>query len=160
MNNDEEGPVYTASQLVTAFSGGDIATLLASSNSRVEVLEVELSQITTAPQPMSVELFRGTTSVGTGGAALSVANHDPWSRAAATSVLGQPSAGNSTASATRVHAGSIEPDSGKYCFRPDYPMRVSPSQNLHVRTSTSTSSTAGVLTAMAVRFREIGKMPL
>jgi hypothetical protein len=159
-------PVYTASQLVSAFAGGDILTMLTSAGSKVEILSVEMSQIpgSTAPlvHPMSVEIFKDTTSEGTGGATITPApmQGHAGARASTTTVLGPPSAGNSTASATRLHAGGFGVDGGQFCWEPCVPPVLSLNDSLHVRTSTSVISTAGVTLAMTLTFRELGKMPL
>lgn len=157
---EQRGVVFTASQLVTSFTGGDLMTVLGSSNTRVELLSVHMQQASTAPQPLSVEIFRGTTSVGTGGATVTPANVAPWSRSAAVSVLGQPSAGNSTASAARVEAGGFGVDDGSYSYKPCVPPMLNTSQNLHIRTSTMGSTANAVTMAMTITFRELGKPPL
>lgn len=158
--SESRDPTFTASHVATAFTGGDLFTLLSTAASRVKVEKIELQQVATAVHPMYVEIFRGTTSVGTGGSDLPVANHFSWGRAPVTEVLGPPSAGNSTDSATRVAAGGIDVEGGGYVYEPCVPMLVDVSENLHLRLSTSTISTAGVTMAMAVTFREIGKLPV
>lgn len=167
MSDKYEGmPVFTASQLVSAFTGGDILTMLTSANSKVQVLAIQMAQAmaTTAPFiiPMLVEVFRGTASVGAGGATITPANMEGHSgaRASTTTVLGPPSAGNSTASATRLYAGGMSGAEGQFSWAPcDAPI-LSLNDSLHVRTSTSAISTAGVSMAMTVTFRELGKMPV
>jgi hypothetical protein len=157
--SESRDPTFTASHIATAFTGGDLFTLLSTAASRVEVERIELQQVATDVHPMYVEIFRGTTSVGAGGADLPVANHFPWGRAPVTEILGPPTAGNSTALATRVAAGGIDAD-GRYAYEPCVPMGVDISENLHLRLSTSTLSTAGVTMSLAVTFRETGKLPV
>lgn len=162
------GPVFTASQLISGFLGGDLLTLLSTANSRVQLLSLEMQQIqqTTAEAtslPMAVELFRGTTSVGAGGATVPSVNRDgfPNAKSAISTVLGPPSAGNSTASAERLHAGGLSPDEGRFCWEPCLPPNLGVNDSFHIRTSTSlSSSTAGIRLAMTLTFREVGKMPV
>lgn len=157
------GEVFAASQLLTGFSGGDVMTMIGSSNTRVELLslKMQLTSTSTAPlaQSAAVEIYRGTTSTGGGGATVTPANLQPWARAAAVTVLGQPSAGNSTASATRIDACGFEIGSGNYSYEPCIPPILSASQNMHIRTSAwSTAATLNL--AMTLTFREIGKLPV
>lgn len=156
---EQRGVTFIASQLITGHSGGDFMTIVGSSNTRLELISLKLQQIATAAHPMSVEIFRGTTSVGAGGATVTPANVAPWSRTAAVSVLGPPSAGNSTASAARIAAGGVSIEGGTFCYEPAIPPMLNTSQNMHFRTSTSTMSTA-VTIAVEAMFRELGKPPL
>lgn len=160
--NDPAGPVFTVTQLSTAFAGGDLLTLLSTANSRVQLLGIELQQVSTVVHPMSVELFRGTTSVGAGGAAITPVNRDgyPNAKAAISTVLGPPSAGNSTASAERLCAGGISLADGKFRWEPCLPPNIGVSDSFHLRTSTSTVSSGGPGLAMTMTFREVGKMPV
>lgn len=157
------GEVFAASQILTGFSGGDVMTLIGSSNTRVELLSLrmQLTSTSTAPlaQSAAVEIYRGTTSTGGGGATILPTNLQPWARAAAVTVLGQPSAGNSTASAARIDAGGFSVGEGDYCYEPCPKPILSASQNMHIRTSAwSTAATLNL--AMTLTFREIGKLPL
>lgn len=163
MNNihEQDGETFVVTQLLTAFTGGDFMTILGSSLTRLQLLSVSLQQITTgSAYPLAVEVYRGTTSTGTGGATVTPVNVAPWARSAATSVLGPPSAGNSTASASRVEAGGFALGDGSYEFCPNTPVLLSPSQNMHLRTSTAISTAASMNLAVAAMFREVGKMPL
>jgi hypothetical protein len=49
MRNDEYGAVFTASLLLTAFTGGDILSLVSTNTSRAKLLKLELQQLSTAP---------------------------------------------------------------------------------------------------------------
>jgi hypothetical protein len=161
------GPVFTATQLISSFLGGDLLTMLSTANSRVQLLSLELQQIqqTTSEVtlPMAVEMFRGTTSVGAGGATITPVNRDgyPNAKSAISTVLGPPSAGNSTASAERLHAGGTGVDSGRFCWEPCLPPNIGANDSFHIRTSTSlAASTVGIRMAMTLTFREIGKLPV
>lgn len=161
-HDDTAGPVFTASQVISAYAGGDFLTLLASSLSRVTLLGLTLQQVATAPQPMSVQLFRGSTSVGAGGAAVPSVNRDGWAgvSTAKASVLGPPTAGNSTVASSMLEAGGVSIGDGSYSWDPCFPPNLKPSDVFFGRCSTSTSSTAGFPLAVTLTYRETGKMPV
>lgn len=161
-HQDATGPVFTASQLLSAFTGGDILTMLTSAATQAQLLGIEVAQVATAPHPMSVQGFRGTTSTGGGGATVPSVNRDgyPGAKAAVSSVLGPPSAGNSTASAEHLFAGGMDVDSGKFSWKPCLPPSLGINDSFHLRASTSTISTAGVTLAVTMTYRETGKNAL
>lgn len=158
MRDELSGPIFTATFLSTAWTGGDLLTMLTSAASRARLLGIELQQIGTAIPPMTVEIFRGTTSVGAGGASLSPVDRDGWStRAPASAVLGPPSAGNSTAAAQRVFAGGFALGDGSFCWQPDYPPMMKLNEAVHIRTSTPGSTLSQL--AATFTFQEVGKIP-
>lgn len=157
-----DGEIFTATLVTTGFVTGDIFTLVPSSDSRVDVLAVEIQQISTlssAPVSAGVELWRGTTTTGSSsGAAMAAVNAMPWGRAAVSAAYGPPSAGNSTASASRVFAGGFGVADGDFCYAPLVPTSLNISQRLFARTvGIATASTVPL--AVTVTFRETGKVP-
>lgn len=160
--DDTSGPIFTATQLILAYAGGDFLTLLASTLTRVSLLGLTLQQVATAVQPMSVELFRGSTSVGAGGAAVASVNRDGWTgvSTARSSVLGPPTVGNSTIASSRVLADGISLGDGRFSWEPSYPPNLKGLDTFFGRCSTSTSSTAGFPLAVTLTYQETGKMPV
>lgn len=159
----EDGQIFTATLLSTALSTGgphDLLALLSTGASQVEVLRLELQQISTAPQAMSVELFRGSTA-NPGGSAITPANMSGWPSAplAKSGLNGNSSTPMSTASAVRIAAGGFGADSGKYVFEPAGNLVLSSiggGQRAHVRVS---APGAAVPIALTMTFAERGRIP-
>jgi hypothetical protein len=157
----DSGRIFTASLLIAALTTNptSIMSLVASSLSRVEILKLEMQQISTLPQAASVELWRGT-GTGSTGTALVPANRNGWPTAqVSTSVVnGNSTVLDSTVGATRVHAGGFEVDSGKYCYEPCLPPVVDFSQRFSARIS-APSTAAALPLAATLTFRETGRFP-
>lgn len=154
------GQVYTATieSSVLSTNPHDLLTLL-SSNSRVELLDLEFYQVTAAPLGIGIELWRGSTGSG-GGSAVTPVNIKGWSGApsAVSAVTANSSAVISTTSAVRLAAGAFEAGDGKWCFRPCVPPVLDTAQRAHIRiTAPSTGGAAGVAIYGTATFRETGK---
>ena len=155
----ETGQTYFATLLSSALStaaGHDLLSLLSTGASRVEVVGLELQQLTTAPQPASVELWRGSTGV-TAGSALAAVPREGWPAkpAAKSAITANSSTLLSTASAVRLHAGGFEPDSGHFCWRPEFPVTLDSSARFHARMGTPGPFSV----AATIEWREVGKIP-
>ena len=86
------GPIFTATFSAIAVSAAqDVFQLTAHATSRIEICEIFLGQYSdagdAAAEMLSVQIIRGHTTTGSGGAAVTPANFEPWSRAAVTTVL-------------------------------------------------------------------------
>lgn len=88
-----DGLTFTAtfsSVSVTTVSR-DVFQIVAPTDSRVEICECELGQFSDAgdaqDELLSFEIIRGSTTSGSGGSAVTPAKHQPWSRAAGSSVM-------------------------------------------------------------------------
>lgn len=85
------GPIYTATFSAIAVSAAqDVFELTTAATSRIEICEIFLGQYSdagdAAAEMLSVQIIRGHTTAGSGGAAVTPANFEPWSRAAVTTV--------------------------------------------------------------------------
>lgn len=83
------GPIFTATFSAIAVSAAqDAFQLTAHATSRIEICEIFLGQYSdagdAAAEMLSVQIVRGHTTTGSGGAAVTPANFEPWSRAAVT----------------------------------------------------------------------------
>jgi hypothetical protein len=75
-------------------------------------------------------------------------------------VLGQPTAGNSTATGTeRIHVGGFGVDNGSYVFDPCHKPQMGLSDIIWARTSTMASTANAVDLAATLTFAEVGKVP-
>jgi hypothetical protein len=146
----------TSSALSTAGSH-ELLAIASSGQSRVELLAIELQQLTTAPLGFGVEIFRGSTSTPAG-AALTPAPMPGWpaERSAASGANGNSTASMSTAAAVRLCASGFEADSGRFCYRPEVPPSLSLNARFHIRVATPPVATA---IAATLTFRETGKIP-
>jgi hypothetical protein len=86
------GPIFTATFSAIAVSAAqDVFQLTTHATSRIEICEIFLGQYSdagdAAAEMLSVQLVRGHTTTGSGGAAVTPVNFEPWSRAAVTTVL-------------------------------------------------------------------------
>lgn len=85
------GPIFTATFSAIAVSAAqDVFELTTAATSRIEICEIFLGQYSdagdAAAEMLSVQIIRGHTTAGSGGAAVTPANFEPWSRAAVTTV--------------------------------------------------------------------------
>lgn len=85
------GPIFSATFSAIAVSAAqDVFELTAHSSSRIEICEIFLGQYSdagdAAAEMLSVQIVRGHTVAGSGGAAVTPGNFEPWSRAAVTTV--------------------------------------------------------------------------
>lgn len=83
------GPIFTATFSAIAVSAAqDVFQLTAHATSRIEICEIFLGQYSdagdAAAEMLSVQVVRGHTTTGSGGAAVTPGNFEPWSRAAVT----------------------------------------------------------------------------
>jgi hypothetical protein len=83
------GPIFSAvidNIAVTAIQ--DIFELVTSANSRIAICGMDIVQNTdfgdAAAEGLFLRLIRGHSTTGSGGAAVTPSNHEPWSRAAVT----------------------------------------------------------------------------
>lgn len=85
-------PIFTATFKAHAFSAAeDVFEIVASASNRVEIREIIIGQYSdfgdAQAEILSVLIERGNTVAGSGGAAATPSNLEPWSRAAGTTVL-------------------------------------------------------------------------
>ena len=151
---------FTASFVSTGLTADAVTnffSMLASSQSRVEIEEIDIFALTTAavPADIGMELWRGSTD-GSTEAAITPVNYHGWSgqTSPVTTVNGVTTAALSTTSAERVYAGGMMDN--RFLFQP--PEGCGPvldvSQRFHVRADGAVVRMNGTIT-----FREIGKVP-
>jgi hypothetical protein len=151
---------FTASFVSTGLTAAAVTnffSMLASSESRVEIEEISLYARSTdaVPAAIGVELWRGSTG-GSTEAAITPVNYDGWSGQVSpvTAVNGATTAALSTTSAERLYAGGFVEN--QFCFKP--PSGRGPvldvSQRFHIRADNAVVSMNGSIT-----FREVGKVP-
>lgn len=160
--DNPKGPVYTASIATTALSSAgphDLFVLASTSASRVAVLDIEVTQSSSAPaiaQSLGLRLWRGTTSTGTG-AAITPAHIHGWSTMAAVSgVTANSSTIVSTASAVLLHAAALDAAGGNWRYKPCSPPILNTNQRMHL-TATTPQTTMTTPLHVTVTFAEIGK---
>ena len=156
---EHDGQTYFATLLTSALTtaaGHDLLSLLSSGASRVEIVGLELQQLTTTPTAAAIELFRGTTAAAVGSSIAAVPREGwPTKPAAKSGINANSSTLLSTASAVRVHAGGFEPDSGHFCWRPEFPVTLESSARFHARVGTPGPFSI----AATLEWREVGRVP-
>ena len=158
------GQLYNVTHVtgtLSATTDHDLIAFLASSQSKVKLRKLEITQLSSDVEDMQsvgVEVFRGSTSTPGSTAALIPAPVEGHSgeRAAVTAVNANAAAGMSTASASRVWAGAL--GSGQFCYAPAEceAVTVDISQRLHVRLN---QPSAALSLHIAATFDEYGKIP-
>jgi hypothetical protein len=156
--------VTSISTISTAATGGtDIFTLLSTAASQAELLGVRVQQVAAGSTPMTVEVWRAS-SASTGpaapGTALTPVNRlgHPQAPAAVSGVTGPSTTPTSTAAQSRLFAGAVETDSGKFEWTPSFPPMLERSgQRLSLRVQ---QPQAPVVLAATMIFRETGRPPL
>jgi len=161
-NPEEGGRIFTACNRITALTtaASEVVTLVASSQSRVELAKLELGQPSSgAITPMLVEVFRGT-GTGSTGAAITPVNRNGWSQAVASTctVTGNSTTPNSTSGASLLHVGTFDQGSGQFCWEPCHRPNLEISQRFSARVTPLTTAILTGLT-MTLTFREGGKVP-
>lgn len=116
------GPIFTATFSAIAVSAAqDVFELTAHSTSRIEVCEIVLGQYSdagdAAAEMLSVQLIRGHTTPGSGGAGVTPSNFEPWSRAAVTVVARNNTTVASAGTGAILHAESFNVQGG-WLYRP------------------------------------------
>jgi hypothetical protein len=116
------GPIFTATFSAIAVSAAqDVFQLTAHATSRIEICEIFLGQYSdagdAAAEMLSVQLVRGHTTTGSGGAAVTPSNFEPWSRAAVTTVLRNNTTIAADGTAVILHAESFNVQGG-WLYRP------------------------------------------
>lgn len=158
MMHDNSGAVHSASFETTGLTAGtpyDLLTVIASSNSRIKIHEVNLSAVSSADTSIGISLLRGSTQTAST-SSITPVNLKGWSEAstASASVRGPSSGLSSTASAVPIYQGSLV-DNG-FQYRPEEICKpvLDVSQRLHIRSDDAFSQMRGT-----VVFEEIGKIP-
>jgi hypothetical protein len=116
-----EGPCHIATfSSVSATTAGqsDLFQITAPSNSRVEICEIEVSQLSTAPGFLALQLIRGSTTTGSGGSAATPARAQPWGVTAGSSVMTNNTTVASGANSETLHSSALTPAIPTYLFRP------------------------------------------
>jgi hypothetical protein len=163
-NDDRQANIFNVSfsaQTLSTVGNWDLFTITASSGSRVQILDIDLGQQSTAPsaiQALGIQCFSGSTA-GSGGTAITPVNTKRWTAAPATvtNVLGPSTALASTASATQIYANAFEAASGRFRYRSteDYgiPIVISNSQRFVMRVTTPQTA---VKISATLTFKELG----
>lgn len=158
--NIPNGPIYTASFVTTALSTGgghDLFQLTSTSASRVAILDIEVTQPSSAAltQALGLRLFRGTTGVGGGAAVTPVHINGHSTQAAVTGVTANSSTVVSSTSAVLLHAAAMD-TTGKWRYTPIRPPTLNNTgQKLHLVTTTPQVATGAL--HVTVTMAEIGR---
>lgn len=167
-NGHREGNIFAAPFFKATLSTGgpsDLWVVFASTSpiTRVELLSVSLSfsssAVSSNPQALGVEIYRGSTG-GSGGSAISPVNLRGWSGVptAGSSVSGPSTTIASTASATRIWCDVAYASIG-WTFPPTQELTglvrpvIASGQRLHVRIDTPQ---AALVASGSLVFRELG----
>lgn len=116
------GPIFTATFSAIAVSAAqDVFELTTHATSRIEICEIVLGQYSdagdAAAEMLSVQLIRGYTTAGSGGAAVTPANFEPWSRAAVTTVARNNTTVATVGTAVILHSEAFNVQGG-WLYRP------------------------------------------
>jgi hypothetical protein len=116
------GPIFSATfSAISVSAAQDVFQLTAHATSRIEICEIFLGQYSdagdAAAEMLSVQLVRGHTTTGSGGAAVTPGNFEPWSRAAVTTVLRNNTTIAADGTAVILHAESFNVQGG-WLYRP------------------------------------------
>lgn len=116
------GPIYTATFSAVAVSAAqDVFELTTAATSRIEICEIFLGQYSdagdAAAEMLSVQLVRGHSVAGSGGAAVTPANLEPWSRDAVTTVARNNTVIASGGTAVVLHSEAFNVQGG-WLYRP------------------------------------------
>jgi hypothetical protein len=166
MSDCHQSRVYMATALITGLTtaAAEMITLLASSLSRVEILKLELSQLSTlSGAKASVEIWRGTSAStgGSTGAAITPVNKDGWITApgSTSTVTGNSTTLNSTANSSRLFAGSFDAGAGLFCWQPDPRPNLDILQRFSARINPLTTAELSGM-AVTLTYREGGRNPV
>ena len=165
-------PVYSATFTGIAVSAAqDLIELVMSANNRGRILEIRVGQYSdagdAAAELASIQIIRGFTTSGSGGASVTPGSVKPWSRASAATVernnttLAQDGTGVTLVSDTfNVAAGWFyKPDLGdKSAGRPDESIEMNPSDRLVVRMPNAPADALSF--NFTIVWEEMGKMPV
>ena len=116
------GPIFTATFSAIAVSAAqDVFQLTAHATSRIEICEIFLGQYSdagdAAAEMLSVQIVRGHTTTGSGGAAVTPGNFEPWSRAAVTVVARNNTTIAADGTAVVLHSESFNVQGG-WLYKP------------------------------------------
>lgn len=161
-----DGPVFTATfSSVAASTAGqsDLFQISAPANSRVEICEFEVAQLSTAPGFLGLQLIRGSTTSGSGGTSPVPSRAAAWGATAGSSVMANNTTVASSAGTEILHSSALTPAQPIYNSRAwdGADSRRSQSEKFYLEASqrcvlrTSVPSTAVTLSG-TLKFREIG----
>lgn len=161
-----DGPVFTAifsSVAATTSGGSDLFQITAPSNSRVEICEFEVAQLSTAPGSITLQLIRGSTTSGSGGTSPVPSRAAAWGATAGSSVMANNTTLASSAGTEILHSSALTPAEPLYVSRAwdGADGRRSQSERFYLEAGqrcvlrASTPSTAVSLSG-TLKFREIG----
>lgn len=116
------GPIFTATFSAIAVSAAqDAFELTTHATSRIEICEIFLGQYSdagdAAAEMLSVQIIRGYTVPGSGGAAVTPGNFEPWSRAAVTTVARNNTTLANTGTAVILHSEAFNVQGG-WLYKP------------------------------------------
>jgi hypothetical protein len=159
-----DGNVYTSTFSSVSTTTADLFQILAPSNSRVEICEFEVTNLSTAPTgPVLLSLIRGSTTSGSGGSSAAAAvRAQPWGATAGSSVITNNTTLASTGAASEIVGnGALTVAQPSYKYSPcDGDGRRAQTEKIYLEASTRfalrASSTAAQALSASIKFREIG----
>jgi hypothetical protein len=155
--------IFTATFSAIAVSAAqDVFELTAHATSRIEICEVYLGQYSdagdAAAEMLSVQIIRGHTTAGSGGAAVTPGRFAPWSRAAVTVVNRNNTTVAANGTGVILHAESFNVQGG-WIYKPQFTdhsnerPQVEVAQIIVVRI---TAPADAVTMNGTIKFRELG----
>jgi len=156
--------VFTATFTAVAVSAAqDLFELVAPATSRLEILEIDIGQVSdagdAAAEMLGITLVRGNTTSGSGGSTATPVNLKPWSRAAATTVETNNTTTASNGSPVTLYSTTFNVQAG-WIYRPhrkdgldDEIISVAAGERFCVRI---TAPADEVTMSGTIKFREIG----
>jgi hypothetical protein len=160
-----DGNVFTSTFSSVATTTADLFQITAPANSRVEICDYEVCNLSSAPVgSIQLQLIRGSTTAGSGGSSgVAMVRTQPWGATAGSSVV----TGNTTLASTGtgsevLHVSALTVAEPVYLSRPwdGADSRRSQSEKFYLEASQRcvlrASSTASASLSGTLRFREIG----
>ena len=158
------GPIFTATFSAVAVSAAqDVFELTTAATSRIEICEIFLGQYSdagdAAAEMLSVQIVRGHTVAGSGGAAVTPTNFEPWSRDAVTTVARNNTTIAADGTAVVLHSEAFNVQGGwlykpfKFSNTDNERPKIEASGSVVVRI---TAPADAVTMNGTIKFREIG----
>lgn len=164
------GPIYTATfSAISVTAAQDVFELTTHASSRIEICEIFLGQYSDAgdaqAEMLSVQIIRGYTTAGSGGAAVTPGNFEPWSRAALTTVARNNTTVATAGTAVILHSEAFNVQGG-WLYKPLKAERDNERPRIEAAGATNgllvvriTAPADAVTMNGTIKFRELGLVP-
>lgn len=158
-----QGSVYTATfSAISVSAAQDLFEIVAPADSRIAICEIDIGQYSDAgdsqAEMLSLQIIRGYTTSGSGGAAVTPDNLTPWSRAAGATVERNNTTVAQDGTAAILHATAFNVQAGWF-YKPKYDVEFDERFKLEVSTRLVIRITApadAITMNGTIKFQEIG----